>query len=182
MVVKTITGGSKLAAALKKLSRKVEAASTVNVGFLEGAKYPDGTSVPMVAAIQEYGAPRAGIPARSFFRTMVAEKRGKWGDALGRNLVAQDYDAARALDAMGQGIGGQLRDSIAKLDEPALSKVTLMLRAMFPVSSQHKKTYADIAEARRLVAAGESWGDVSTKPLVWTGDLLRSVDHEVKNT
>ncbi len=182
MTAKVISGGSKLAAALKKLSEKVSNASTVSVGFLEGAQYPDGTSVPMVAAIQEYGAPRAGIPARPFFRPMVAEKKGTWGDALGRNLVAQDYDAARALDAMGQGIVPQLKDSIRNLDEPALSNVTLMLRAMFPVSSTHKKTYADIAEARRLVAAGESWGDVSTKPLIWTGDMLAAVKYEVTST
>ena len=179
MTAKVISGGTKLAAALKQLSRKVENAATVRVGFLEGSKYPDGTSVPMVAAIQEYGAPRAGIPPRPYFRTMVAAKRSTWGDALGRNLVAQDYDAAKSLDAIGQGIVGQLKDSIRDLDEPALSKVTLMLRAMFPVSGTHKKTYADIAEARRLVAAGEDSSGVSEKPLIWTNDMLRSVKHEV---
>ena len=179
MVAKVISGGSKLSAALKKMAQKVDKAADVRVGFLEGAKYPDGTSIPMVAAIQEYGAPRAGIPARSFFRSMVAVKKGSWGDALGRNLVAADYDSAKALDRMGQGITGQLQDSIKKLDEPELSKVTLMLRAMFPVSGPRPGSYADVAEARALVARGESWGDVSTKPLIWTGDLLRSVNHEV---
>ena len=182
MTARVISGGSKLAATLKKLSDKVEKAASLRVGFLEGSRYPDGTSVPMVAAIQEYGAPRAGIPARPFFRPMVAAKKGAWGKAIGLNLVAADYDSAIALDRVGMGIEGQLRDSIRELDEPALSNVTLMLRAMFPVSSTHQKTYADIAEARRLVAAGESWGDVSTKPLVWTGDLLRSVAHEVTTT
>lgn len=179
MVVKALSGGDKLASALKKMSDKVTKKATVRVGFLEGGKYPDGTSLPMVAAIQEYGAPRAGIPPRPFFRTMINDKKGEWGTALGRCLVAADYDSAQALDLMGEGIGGQLQESITKLDSPKLSEVTLMLRAMFPVSSTKKKTYADVIEARRLVARGESYGDVSTKPLVWTGDLLRGVGHEV---
>ena len=179
MSVVTISGGGKLAAALKELSGKVSKKSTVRVGFLEGGKYPDGTSLPMVAAIQEYGAPRVGIPPRPYFRTMVAAKKGGWGDALGRSLVAADYDASVALDMMGEGIGGQLQESITKLDEPALSPVTLMLRKMFPVTSTTPKSLTAVNEARARVAADESPGDVSTKPLVWTGDLLRGVGHEV---
>lgn len=179
MTVKVISGGAKLTAALKKLSAKIENAASVNVGFLEGSRYPDGTSVPMVAAIQEYGAPRAGIPARPFFRTMVAAKKDTWGEALGRNLVAVDFDAEAALTRMGMGITAQLRDSITNLDEPALSKVTLMLRSMFPVSSTHQKTYADITGARRRVAAGDDPGDVSDKPLIWTGDMQRAANYEV---
>ena len=37
-----------------------------------------------------------------------------------------------------------------------------------------------VAKARRRVSAGESTAGVSTKPLVWTGHLLASVDYEVK--
>jgi hypothetical protein len=80
---------------------------------------------------------------------------------------------------VGEGIAGQLQESITRLDAPALSPVTLMLRKMFPVTSGGPHSYRDVAEARTRVAAGESPGGVSTKPLVWTGDLLRGVGHEV---
>lgn len=190
MVIKAITGGKRLEAALRKISKNVSKAAQVNVGFLghqgEGqgvdpdpGLYPDGTSVPMVAAIMEYGAPAAGIPPRSYFRTMVKAKQGGWGDALGRNLVAQDYDAEKALRAMGEGIQGQLKDSIRDLDTPALSPITLMLRTMFPVSGPRPGSYKDVAEARALVAAGEDYSGVSTKPLIWTGHLMQSADYEV---
>lgn len=177
----TITGGQKLAAALTKLAAKVSRPATLRVGFLSGATYPNGTPVAMVAAIQEYGSPKVGIPPRPFMRTMIAEKSPSWPKALKGLLKANDYDAARALDIAGEGIADQLRESIIALQEPALSPVTLMLRKMF--GNDHSRiTFADVTEARRRVKAGESYAGVSTKPLVWTGHLLNSVDHDVKTT
>lgn len=55
MASRVFTGGDKLNRALKDLSRKVRNPGTLNVGFLEGATYPDGTPVAYIAAIQEYG-------------------------------------------------------------------------------------------------------------------------------
>ena len=179
MATLTISGGKKLEATLRELAKKVTKKATLRVGFLEGATYPDGTPVAMVAAIQEYGAPSAGIPPRPFFRTMVSEKKGAWGDALGKIMLSTDFDSVKALDLMGEGIQGQLQESITQLDEPALSQVTLMLRQMFPVMSTYEKTGKDVGIAAARVAAGERATDVSTKPLVWTGHLLQSVSHEV---
>lgn len=180
MATLTISGGKALEAKLRELSEKVTKAATLRVGFLEGAKYPDGTPVAMVAAIQEYGAPGAGIPPRPFFRSMIAAKKDRWGDALGMAMVDHDYDVVRAMAVMGQGISGQLQESIINLDEPALSPITLMLRKMFPVMSTYEKTGKDVGVAAARVAAGKSAGDVSTKPLVWTGNLLDSVNYEVE--
>ena len=179
MATLTISGGAKLEATLREMAKKVAKKATLKVGFLEGATYPDGTPVAMVAAIQEYGAPSAGIPPRPFFRTMIAEKKGAWGDALGLCLLESDYNPARAMAMMGQGISGQLQESIINLDEPALSPITLMLRKMFPVGKTYEKTGKDVGKAAALVAAGKTAGDVSTKPLVWTGNLLDSVNYEV---
>lgn len=55
----TLSGGEKLQAALSAINAKLTPngpASSVSVGFLEGQYYPDGTSVPMVAAVNEFGA------------------------------------------------------------------------------------------------------------------------------
>ena len=54
----TVSGGDKLMAYLKQIDANLASAGSspeVRVGFLEGATYPDGTSVPMVAAVQEFG-------------------------------------------------------------------------------------------------------------------------------
>ena len=175
----TISGGTKLKAALKEISKKASKAAVLKVGFIGGAAYPTGQTVATIAAIQEFGAPAAGIPPRPYFRTMVTAKKGTWGKDLGHVLVAADYQSDKALEYMGERIGGQLQDSIIELDEPALSPVTLMLRQMFPQMKTYDKTGKDVAEARARVAAGERATGVSTKPLVWTGFMLNSVAYVV---
>lgn len=45
----TFSGGAALEAKLSELAEKLGDGKTLRVGFLEGATYPDGQSVPMVA-------------------------------------------------------------------------------------------------------------------------------------
>jgi hypothetical protein len=98
---------------------------TLRVGFLEGTTYPDGTSVPMVAAIQDLGAPAAGIPPRPFFRNMIAEHKSEWPGAMKAALISTNYDGEKALAIMGEGIAGQLRQSIVDTNEPPLNPKTI---------------------------------------------------------
>jgi len=120
-----VSGGAKLEAKLEELARKLKRGAVVKVGFLEGSTYPDGTSVPMVAAIQDFGAPAAGIPPRPFFRNMVADKKAGWPAALEKLLEQTGYDAERALALMGEGIAGQLRQSIIDTNDPPLAPATV---------------------------------------------------------
>ena len=120
-----IEGGDKLAVALAKLATKVKRAGTLEVGFMEGATYPDGTSVALVAAVNEFGRPAKGQPPRPFFRGMVARGEGRWGGELGKLLTAADYDAPRALAIMGEQLEGELKQSIADLTSPALAPSTV---------------------------------------------------------
>lgn len=173
----TIRGGDGLERHLKELSAKVTKAATVRVGFLEGATYPDGTPVAMVAAIQNFGAGK--IPPRPFFSSMVKEKGPKWGDALAKILMANDFDSAKALEMMGEGIRGQLRQSIVDTLAPPLSQITLMLRKMKSEDQGLVVTGATVGEAARRLDAGETPGGVSTKPLIDSGFLLSRVDYEV---
>lgn len=176
----TVKGGDKLARALREIGKKVSSAKTVRVGFLEGATYPDGTPVALIAAIQELGAPRARIPPRPFFRNMIAQKRGEWPAAISGLLRDHDYDARVTLELTGHAIKGQLQQSIADLTAPPLRPITLMLRKMF--GNDHSAIRGrDVAEAARRVAAGESTAGVSEKPLIWTGHLQNSVDSEVED-
>lgn len=120
-----LSGGDKLEAKLAEIARKMGKGGTLRVGFLEGSTYPDGTSVPYVAAIQEFGDPSHNLPPRSYFRSMIAEKASGWGPSMGRVAVANAYDLDQTLGQMGEGIRGQLQTSIRDLISPPLKPATV---------------------------------------------------------
>ena len=120
-----LKGGERLAARLAEIGRNMNKAGSVKIGFLENATYPDGTSVAMVAAIQEFGAPSVGIPPRPFFRNMIAAHAGEWPDAAAALIKKNDYDTAKVLGQIGEGIAGQLRQSIVDLTDPPLKPSTI---------------------------------------------------------
>lgn len=97
----------------------------VKVGFLESATYPDGTSVPTVAAVNEFGAPSRGQPPRPYFRRMITEKKSSWGDAIVLNYKDTGRDINKTMDRMGQGMKGQLQQSIRDLRDPPLKPSTV---------------------------------------------------------
>jgi hypothetical protein len=121
----SLKGGDRLEAALNEIARGLSTAASVDIGFLEGATYPDGTSVPMVAAINEYGRSKVGQPPRPFFRNMIKAKSREWPDAVAALLKANDYDAARTLAKTGDAIKGQLQQSITTFISPGLAPSTI---------------------------------------------------------
>lgn len=146
-----ISGGEKLEQRLADLAKNVKKAAKVRVGFLEGSRYPDGTSVALIAAINEFGQTRIhpNQPPRPYFRRMIQEKSPEWPAAVGNLLVANDYDAAKTLNLTGAAIAGQLQKSITDFTSPPLSPITIA-----------KKGF--------------------DKPLVDTGQMLKSVSYEVE--
>ncbi|KMO33906.1 hypothetical protein VQ02_19905 [Methylobacterium variabile] len=121
----TVKGGMALERRLGELAAKLGDSPTLSVGFLEGASYPDGTSVAMVAAIDEFGAPANNQPPRPFFRSMIADKSSGWPTSLAATLKTTNYDPKAALGLMGEGIKGQLQQSILDLTSPPLSPKTI---------------------------------------------------------
>ena len=177
----TTTGGDKFQKHLARIREAASQPAVLRVGFLEKAKYPDGTPVAMVGATQNYGAPRAGIPPRPFFTNMIANKKPEWGPAAAELLKEHDYDVRIVLDLMGYAIAGQLRESIGDTNDPPLSPITLMLRLMRSEDQTLRVTGRTVGIAAGRVSRGESAaGVVSTKPLVWSKHMLNSVDHEVE--
>jgi hypothetical protein len=176
----TIKGGGKFTGFINRLVNKIGKERTLRVGFLEGSTFPDGTSVPMVAAIQNYGAPKVGIPPRPFFTNMVAAKSPNWGREMGSVLRAANYNGNLTLGRMGKHIKGQLEESIIDLYLPALSPVTVMLRGMKSNDSSLVVTGKTVGEARRRVDAGLTNYGASTKPLIEHGDMLRAIAAEIK--
>lgn len=124
-VTAQVTGGNAALPYLLDLGRKIGAAKEVRVGFLEGATYDDGTPVAMIAAIQNFGAPSRGIPPRPFFSNMVKAKASEWGPAFAMAMQDADNNSAVALTRMGEGISGQLRQSIIDTNTPPLAPATI---------------------------------------------------------
>ncbi len=118
-----ISGGEALQKKLSDLARKFGKEGSVRVGFLAGATYPDGTSVPLVASINEFGAPSRGQPPRPFFRNMIAKHKDEWPEAIAKLL--EHNDVPTALRLVGEGIAGQLRQSIVDITEPPLAPSTV---------------------------------------------------------
>lgn len=107
-----VRGGEDIRKYLENLAEKVSNPGTLRVGFLSGATYPDGTSVALVAAVQNFGSPAGGIPPRPFFSNMVSKGRRSWGPVLTKILKENNYDAKKSLRQMGEVIKGELQDSI----------------------------------------------------------------------
>jgi hypothetical protein len=120
----TLKGGAKFERAMAELARKIEKPATLRVGFLEGATYPDGTPVAMIAAINEYGRPPVQ-PPRPFFRRMIDAKKGEWPAAIAGLLRSTDMDAEKTLNLAGAAIEGQLKQSIVDLVSPPLAQSTI---------------------------------------------------------
>lgn len=118
-------GGDRMEKVLAKIGTALGRADFVKVGFLSGATYPSGTPVALVAAIQDFGAPKRNIPPRPFFRNMVAAKQGEWPGAIANLLRANDYDARKTLGQVGEAVKGQLIQSIRDTNDPPLKPATI---------------------------------------------------------
>lgn len=117
-----LKGGDKLKAKLEEIARSMGGGS-VRVGFLEDAKYPDGTPVAAVAFWNEFG--KVGQPPRPFFRQMIAKESGDWADVMASQAKATDFNGPVVLGRMGELIKGQLQQSINEFESPALSPKTI---------------------------------------------------------
>jgi hypothetical protein len=118
-------GGDLLRTKLEDIARKAENAELLRVGFLEGATYPDGTPVALVAAVNEYGNPAKNQPPRPFFRQMIAAKSPGWGASMAKLMKTSGFDADKTLNLMGEGIRGQLQGSINGFSSVPLAPSTI---------------------------------------------------------
>ena len=124
----------------------------VKVGFIDGATYPDGTSVAQVATSNEYGDPADNRPPRPFFRNAIAEHQREWQESIQKG-ASKGVLADKLLNQIGRKITGDVVKSISTLLEPPLSAQTL--------------------------AARRERGNKSTKPLVDTKVMIRGITYEV---
>lgn len=146
------------------------------VGWHEGDNYPDGTPLAYVAAIQELGW--GPIPPRPFMRPAARKNETKWKDVAGfgaNKVLAGQWTGRQAMDALGEIAKEDIASSIAAVNAPPLSEITLVARKW---RREGKKiTGATIGEIAQRLASGENIdvSGVSTKPLQDTGLLLAKV-------
>jgi hypothetical protein len=128
VMMAAMTGGDKLMAYMTTINARLAATGagpSVQIGFLEGSRYPDGTSIPEIAFYNEFGVPSRKQPPRPFFRRMIKAKAPTWGADMAKVLKAAGYDVAVTLGRLGELIKGQLQQSIHDLVEPALAPSTI---------------------------------------------------------
>ena len=147
-------------AAIRKMLADLEK-KEVRVGFFENSKYPDGTPIAYVAAIQEFGY--GPIPPRPFMRPAEEANKAKWlkGIAAGvRGVIAGQVTLDHALEQVGMVAAGDVRKAIKAVTAPPLAESTVRAR-------QRRK------KGRKAV---------SRKPLVETGQMLQAVNSAVVTT
>lgn len=152
-VIRQTTGlGEKLKAALDAKRMQTQ------VGWLDGAKYEDGTPVAYVAAIQEFGSAEKGNPPRSFMRTTVSEKSEEWTKLLesgARAVINGNATIEQVMAGLGMAAEGDIRKKISQIQAPPLKKST-------------------IASRKRKLANNKKVGNL-TKPLVETSLMINSL-------
>ena len=116
--------GERVTRQLQQIAAKM--GGTLEVGFLEGATYPDGTPVAAVAFWNEFGS---SGPPRPFFRRMIAKESPEWPAKIAALAGSHDadlnYNGPKILALMGEDIQGALIQSINDLTSPPLAPSTI---------------------------------------------------------
>ena len=136
--------------------RKVNAAGT---GFTRNGRFVK-RSASNFSTTHATPAYTITIPPRPFFRTMIKQNAGHWGDDVGKLLKQTDFNAEKTLKKMGEQIAGELRQSIRDLTSPPLADSTI-----------RKKSKGKVSALARAIGG-------PAKPLIDTGHMFNSVDYE----
>jgi len=134
------------------------------VGWFESAKYPDGTPVAYVAAIQEFGYAAGGIPPRPMLRSTINEQSAAWIALVtsgAKAIMAGNSTTQNVMEALGLLAAADVRKKISTITEPALKPGTIKARMR---KRADKKTVGNL-----------------TKPLVDSGLMLATVNNTVED-
>lgn len=190
-----LTGGEKLQAYLAKIAGNLASAGNepaVRVGFLEGVTYPDGTSLPMVAAIQEFGGTIHRAAGTVTIHRKVSAKGthflrgGRFVKASQSNFASTHAHGAYTITIPPR---PYFRTMIKK-DGPGWGKAMgVILKATDFNTDRALKQMGDLIKGQLQqsindlvsppLAASTVRRKGFTKPLIDTGVMWRSVDYEV---
>lgn len=161
---------------LKNISEMLDRNYTLNVGWFDNNKYPNGTEVGDIAKLQEYGGLGENgneIPARPFVRPAIALNCNKW-----RNKILQDIKNEikkgnisyfnSILKKLGEEVKKDIQKSIQDVYEPPLADYTINMR----MEKRGIKNFenSNVETMQELM-----------KPLIDTGKMLESCDYKVSS-
>ena len=131
--VAAVQGGHKLLAALRQAS-KASGVHSVDVGFFDTARYPDGTPVAAVAAWNEFGTERKGfhrnlrqrVPERPFFRQALYIANSHVPDIVRRGIDSKTLEVTPSLaEEVGLYVQGEVQQRITDLRHPPNRPITI---------------------------------------------------------
>lgn len=136
---------------LKKIKK-----AYVEVGIRGNELAPNGTRIVDYALANEFGSPKNNIPARSFFRTTVDDKKDEWLDNL-QQQTDQIFDlrapsAVVVMSRVGAMAVGDIKDKISG-DLPPPNAA----------STRRKKGGSEDAVTRTLIDTGAMRSSVGYK-------------------
>ena len=190
--IKSVTPGG-LQRALSDIKNKLGNNTHVNVGFLSGATYPDGTPVAYIAAIQEFGG-KAEIPEReqTIYRSINADgsfrKNGRFVKKKSSNFATSHLVGAHDIvipprPFMRNTIANNqsdwpklLSEALKKSGYNAINAVGVVGEGMV---KQMQKEIIDMKTPPNSPATVRAKG--FNNPLIDTGHMLDSVASEVKS-
>lgn len=197
------SGGAALEAKLREIAEKVGKAKTVNVGFLEGATYPDGTPVALIAATNEYGG-TVTVPEHDVTIHRKIDKNGNFaagsldeeGNRVGASQFVKasrsNYDTTHHVDeytvtiparpffrGMIQKNKGEWPADLGKIIKAADYDAEVALgRLGKHVAEQLQESIRDFSDPANAKSTIAKKG--FDKPLVDSDHMLNSVDSEVQ--
>lgn len=126
-VTKTSSRKRPLSVAIAELKKY-----TGQAGWFASSKYPDGTYVAYIAAIQEFGSPEQNIPPRMGLRNMLENKNKDWTKFLryaAKRVLNETAEAREMMEVLGSLAQADIFKQIKSVTEPPLAKATLAARA-----------------------------------------------------
>ena len=121
-----VRGGKRLKKFIRDALRAKDGPD-VEVGFFATAKYPDGTPVALVAAVNEFGTDDGHIPERPFFRNAIRKGKEPVREVLAENLTHENGYALdrRTLELVGHQLTAEIKKSIVTLRDPPNAPSTI---------------------------------------------------------
>jgi hypothetical protein len=186
------TGGAALEAKLREIAAKVGKPNTVRVGFLEGATYPDGTPVALIAATNEYGG-AVTVPAhdvtinRSIKSDGTFNKNGQFVKTDKANFSTTHHVEEHTVTIpsrpffrdMIQKRKGEWPEQLGKIIKAADYDEALALGRMGKLVSEQLQE-----SIREFSSPGNAKSTIARKgfdkPLIESSHMLNSVDSEVQ--
>lgn len=178
----------------------------VLTGFLEGARYPDGTPVPYVAAIQEFGARIEVEPGqRTIYRRVNAKgtgfmRKGRFVKPSQSNFASDHYVGAHVITIPPRPYfrtmikkrspgWGKTMAAILKGQRYDVAKTLALMGIVIKEQLQESILELTSPPLAASTIRKKSRGGVTkhagvlgpAKPLIDTSDMLKSVDYEVQS-